>query len=572
MLDKITIRNFKLFETVEVELGDSVVLIGPNNSGKTSVLQALTLWDIGLRQWSAKRGNEKTPNARRGVAINRRDLITIPIPTANMIWRDTHVRSIQMKNGKPDTKNIRIDILVEGHSDDQYWKCGLEFDYSNDESFYCRPLRLEETKNPKRMPIPDMSQKLKVAYLPPMSGLADREYVKQEGEIGVLIGQGQTAQVLRNLCHKVFQQSKEDWESLRGKIDSIFGVKVLPPEYYPETSEIVMGFQAFSGKRLDLSCSGRGLQQTLLLLAHIYANPNSVLLLDEPDAHLEILRQRQIYSMLLEVASDQGSQIIAASHSEVILNEAMDRSTVIAFVGKPHKLNDKSSQVLKALKDIGFDQYYQAEQTGWVLYLESATDLAILKAFAEKLKHPSLEYLQKPFVHYVSCNIPKVARDHFFGLVEGKSDLLGVAIYDRLDKELQQHPQLKESMWRKCEIENYLCKEEVLLKFSEHETLGDLFKSGDKEIMRESIQELIEALEKIGKPNPWSDDIKATDEFLDPLFRNYSKKMNHPVMLRKNNYNKLVHFIDKDRIDSEVVEKLDLIHTIAKRAKSGGGA
>ena len=35
MLTKLTIRNFKRFENVEVELGNPVVFIGPNNSGKT---------------------------------------------------------------------------------------------------------------------------------------------------------------------------------------------------------------------------------------------------------------------------------------------------------------------------------------------------------------------------------------------------------------------------------------------------------------------------------------------------------------------------------------------------------
>ncbi len=42
------------------------------------------------------------------------------------------------------------------------------------------------------------------------------------------------------------------------------------------------------GSVLDLSSSGRGLQQTLLILAYLYANPGAVLLFDEPDAHLEI--------------------------------------------------------------------------------------------------------------------------------------------------------------------------------------------------------------------------------------------------------------------------------------------
>ena len=47
MLTKLTIRNFKRFDEVEIELGGPVVFIGPNKSGKTSAMQALALWDIG---------------------------------------------------------------------------------------------------------------------------------------------------------------------------------------------------------------------------------------------------------------------------------------------------------------------------------------------------------------------------------------------------------------------------------------------------------------------------------------------------------------------------------------------
>ena len=61
MLTKLTIRNFKRFDSAEIELGNPVVLIGPNNSGKTTALQALALWDIGLRRWNEKRGGKATP-------------------------------------------------------------------------------------------------------------------------------------------------------------------------------------------------------------------------------------------------------------------------------------------------------------------------------------------------------------------------------------------------------------------------------------------------------------------------------------------------------------------------------
>ncbi len=74
MLTNLTIRNFKRFEDVEVELGSPVVFIGPNNSGKTSAMQALALWSIGLKRWNERRGGMSVPARRPGVTVNRRDL------------------------------------------------------------------------------------------------------------------------------------------------------------------------------------------------------------------------------------------------------------------------------------------------------------------------------------------------------------------------------------------------------------------------------------------------------------------------------------------------------------------
>jgi ABC-type lipoprotein export system ATPase subunit len=369
MLTRLKIRNFKRFDDIDIELGKSVVFIGPNNSGKTTALQALSLWDLGLRKWKEKKGGKSFPKKRPGVTINRRDLNTVPIPSANLLWKDMHVREgehievTEEENTKTTTKtwNIRIDITVDGITQDKEWSCGLEFDYHDEESFNCRPLRLpgyedKPVKAAKFSEIPsailgETNSPIKFAYLPPMSGLIDREFLKQKGEIDFLIGQGQTAQVLRNLCYRVYsdeEKGESAWKAIVENIDSLFGVKLLPPQYISERAEIIMKYNEGKSK-LDFSCSGRGLQQTLLLLAHLYANPGTVLLLDEPDAHLEILRQRQTYQLLTDVATEQNSQIIAASHSEVVLNEAADRDIVIAFVGKPHRIDDRGSQVVKSL-------------------------------------------------------------------------------------------------------------------------------------------------------------------------------------------------------------------------------
>lgn len=566
MLTEISIRNFKNLEQVHFELADRVVLVGPNNSGKTSALQALALWDIGVKRWIEKRGLKPGPSKRPGVTINRRDLIAVPVPTANLLWRDLHV----MEQGN---RKIRIEIVVNGVSNGAEWECGLEFDYANEESFYCRPLRLDHSSAATdRMEVPEAVREIDVAYLQPMSGLGGTETRLDAGAINVRMGEGRTAEVLRNLCYQIREREggQNDWKELAQCIESLFGVKLQEPVYIAERGEITLGYKQRNAK-LDISSSGRGLQQTLLLIAHMMVNRKTVLLLDEPDAHLEILRQRQIYQLLSDTAARYGNQIVAASHSEVILNEAADRDVVIAFVGRPHRIDDRGSQVMKSLKEIGYDQYYQAEMTGWVLYLEGSTDLSILKSFANVLEHDAREALDKPFVHYV-LNQPKKAQEHFYALREAKPDLIGIALYDRLENSLPKDPNITQRTWKKREIESYICDRYVLVNWArskaerEH---GPLFADSWKTVMEETIIEMEDALETLGKPSPWNSDSKVTDDFLDPLFNKFFKKLELPNLMRKTDYHELAHFLDPKKLDAEVSQVLDEIVRVAGSASTG---
>ena len=574
MLTKLIIRNFKRFGEVEIELGSPVVFIGPNNSGKTSAMQALALWDIGLKRWNEKRSGKTTPEKRPGVTVSRRDLVAIPIPDANLLWRDLHVRDVHRVEGRTRTSNIRIDVIVDGMSNDQSWTCGLEFDYANDESFYCRPLRKSDGGTPDRMPVPNEAGRTRIAFLPPMSGLAATETRLDHGAVDVRIGEGRTAEVLRNLCFQVHEEDPSHWERLVEQIENLFGTIVDPPRYITERGEIVMSYRE-RGTSLDLSSAGRGLQQTLLLLAYMYANPGAVLLLDEPDAHLEILRQRQTYRLLTEVSRESGSQIIAASHSEVLLNEAADRDLVVAFVGPPHRVDDRGSQVLKSLREIGFEQYYQAEQTGWVLYLEGSTDLAILYAFAKRLEHEqALRALERPFVKYVENNT-RAVRNHFHGLREAVPALRGIVLFDRLESVPPDIAPVECLMWKRREIENYLCSRSTLEAYAGESGAGDepgaLFSWAEaherRKLMRDAIDEVEAALKTLGKGSPWDVDVKASDEFLEPLFKAYFEKLELPNLMAKKNCHELVEYVPDDEIDPEVQEKLNAIARVAENAR-----
>ena len=120
-------------------------------------------------------------------------------------------------------------------------------------------------------------------------------------------------------CALAWRDSENDeWDKLTERVRTFFGVSLLRP-FTDGRGAFVLEYTEKGGKtRLDLQSSGRGMQQVMLLLAFLQINPGSALLLDEPDAHLEILRQREIYQTLLK-AADEGTelQIIAASHSEV---------------------------------------------------------------------------------------------------------------------------------------------------------------------------------------------------------------------------------------------------------------
>ncbi len=590
MLTKLRLTNFKRFDDVEIDLATEVVFIGPNNSGKTTALQALTLWEVGLRRWLSKRNPGSQADIRQGVAVSRRDLLAVPVPSGRMLWRDLVVRNVSRvadgsdvgaDDAKPKTrqitKNVMLGITVSGVSSGEPWECGLEFDYANEESFYVRPLRVDDANPPSRMTVPDAAAQTRIALLPPMSGLTSEEFIKQPGEVAVLIGQGQTAQVLRNLCYRVCypigneREPSDQWHDIVNQIDRLFGARLLPPDYTADRGEIRMQYheRAAGACTLDISSSGRGLQQTLLLLAYIYNNPNTVLLLDEPDAHLEVLRQRHTYRLIQEVSRTQGIQIIAASHSEAVLNEAAETGTIVAFVGKPHKLTGHPRHVVRSLTEVGWDQYYEAELTGWALYLEGSTDLEILRAFAKLLEHPVLAYLDKVFVKYVGDN-PESARKHFHGLREAKPDLVGIALFDRLDKQLHSGPGLIETMWTRREIENYFCSEKVLLRWASPLGMSDLFSVADRDAailaMRGAIEKVTAAL-ALDRKEPWSVDVKATDEVLDRVFYSYFMDRRQHQTFYKGQYSQLVDLLDLIDVDPEVVEKLDMIARVAESAR-----
>jgi AAA15 family ATPase/GTPase len=327
----IKIKNFKSFgDEIEVKLDQPSVLIGPNNAGKTSVLQALALWSFGVKSWYLAKGDTKaTKNLSSG--INRLNLTQLPVQNARFLWNNTEVRK-----GGNDLIPLEITIGVEFEG--SVYDCLLSFTQQSSEIIYCLPNKaFYENK-----PLMDFVSKIQVNLLYSMSGVAIEEVLIPEGRINSLIGQGQTSEVLRNLCWVIYENNKSDWQEMVDLMQKLFHIQLLPPKYISARGTLELKYKTSDVKNnLDIAMAGRGLQQFLLLFSYLFSHKNSILLLDEPDAHLEILRQKTIFTVLKRLTQKNGNQLIIATHSEVILNESAETNLELILLGEVIHLADK---------------------------------------------------------------------------------------------------------------------------------------------------------------------------------------------------------------------------------------
>lgn len=134
MLRKLTIRNFKRFRQQTFHLDDSVVLAGPNNSGKSTLLQAISAWKLALDRWTAEREGSQAFK-RSGVAITRNDFTSLPLREMNLMWED---RRVTGPAGMAGARRL-IEIEVEGEDANGAWTCGMDFQYANREMLHARP-------------------------------------------------------------------------------------------------------------------------------------------------------------------------------------------------------------------------------------------------------------------------------------------------------------------------------------------------------------------------------------------------------------------------------------------------
>jgi len=82
--------------------------------------------------------------------------------------------------------------------------------------------------------------------------------------------------------------------------------------------------------------------------------------------------------------------------------------------------------------------------------------------------------------------------------------------------------------------------------------------------MRRSIGAITDALAALAKPPPGDHDLKASDDFLDPLFKRFYAEVGLPNLMRKTDYHVLAEFVGEQFLEGEIREKLDAIAEVAR--------
>ena len=465
MITELVIRNFKSISKQTYSFTDFDLLVGRNNSGKSTILQALAIWQYCVDEFHRSKRTGKT-----GVQIVLPNFTALPLPEFNLLWTDKIGRKNPKKNGKQVQEYILIEIILKySKSDGATDEFGVSLRYQTPQSIYAIPIKgwaeFKRLDNSKGLP--------RIVYVPPFSGLDPFEKWLDDAVVRQNVGKGQPGSVLRNLLFRVVDQYEQDkegksrrivpsrienWKIIQTKVKEWFGVDILAPEYEKGISiNIETKYRNEKGKEFDIISGGSGFHQALTLLAFYYGYEGvTTILFDEPDAHMHVNLQREILNYFQQLKT---TQFIIATHAEEFINGVSSESIISVLKQKPERVQS-SPEIITALADVNNMAIVRTNQEPFILYVEGEDDERILNGWASVLnkQHVLKRFYIEKMGGTTKDEMQRNANKHFRGLKKIVPNVKRLILFD-YDSEESFHPEAGNPAlfeWKRKNIENYL--------------------------------------------------------------------------------------------------------------------
>ena len=501
MLTKLTIKNFKRFrDATVVNFEPITVLLGGNNSGKSTVLQALSIFQYCMEVTRKRKNGGFTLDTK---TIGPEEFGALPVAEPTDLWPDS----------KP-TGAIHIEAKFSNGA-----TISFEIKMSFNRFSITPALHGEAGK---------LIEATKVRYVPIHSGLALREGFLLAPERAERRRELQHGSVIRNLLWDLKEHNKERWKKLKEILERLYPTATLDVTFDSQVDRFISSEYQDNvlGRGLDVVVSGTGFQQVLQIFTGVLSQGSTIVLMDEPDAHLHARLQVEMMRIFADLVEGEGLQFVLASHSPHLISAAPPGSLRAMIDGKAHPFATEPEQ-MDLLDTLGaFDrmEIVPLLRTKSVVFVENRDDRNYLELFARKLWGEAktrkiwdgLSFLytyQEP----VSADVKRLARQvkdllntnglsHLHGgrqarfLVIGDRDYRSTGSAKKARKELERKARgtefkldLRCSIWNRNEIENYLLDAKAIEKGALKRAKDPAQKQAIKTAVQEAMQKSLAA-------------------------------------------------------------------------------
>lgn len=486
MITKVTLRNFKSIKDQSYEFSYFDLLVGRNNSGKSTVLQALAIWQFCIDSFSRTKRSGST-----GMQVVLPNFTALPVPEFNLLWTERTERRYPETNGKKRLEFLFIEIEVTWiTAERENLTFSVQLRYNSPQTIYAIPVggwgRFRELAGDVKKSKPSLLPT--IVYVPPFSGLEDVEEWRDDGPMRQQVGKAQPGRVLRNLLLRVWEKYSDDWSEIQEIVYRWFSVELQPPKYEHGVDTKITCEYKQGERTYDIISGGSGFHQALTLLAFLFGYKPTAILLDEPDAHLHVNLQREIldyFKFFNTKAIERNTQFLIATHAEEFIR-GVSVSQIYSFLHQnktPYRVQS-TPEIITAMADVANLEITQLRDSPIMLYVEGDSDERLLRAWSQVLELEGI--LGKVCFHFMRGGSKKDMKEyadrHFSGVKQIIPQAERIILFDYDSSEHVYHPEPDNPVlyeWQRRNIENYLLVPEAwqraALQKSALPNLDDIF-------------------------------------------------------------------------------------------------